>query len=145
MPPPGMAAPLQMPMPTFPGHAHAQRGPNHGPHAAAPTGNVFNDARRLQHSLGASWYAPDIDGKIQWRISQKYTESLMIFNNKSAEYRLWKEKMTDHISHNWMTWRHLLELAEKSTNPIPNNDARAMIKFGGNGSGKTSTTRGGTS
>ena len=72
---------------------------------------------------------PVVDGKTPWKINRKHTEALTKFIGKAQDYTCWKSRMEDHIAGNWITWRSLLDLAEKSSHPITRDQLQA-ISFG---------------
>ena len=82
------------------------------------TSDFDHDMYYLKRSLGSSRGIQSGDGKPQWKISRKHPDALTKLIGNSSEHMYWRERMTDHTSHDWMTWRHVHDVALKSNKPI---------------------------
>ena len=98
--------------------AHQPRISHAPPRMPAQPGTGFtHNMRTILERFACSMDIPDVDGKIHWRISQKHAEALTNFNG-TKDYKYWKSRMKDHVSHTWMVWRHLLDAAGAPDGPI---------------------------
>ena len=66
---------------------------------------------------GGQWDAwGNVQGQNQrplWRISRKFTEGLIKFDGDLSQYRAWKNRIRDHASEEWPSWRIVLDNAER--------------------------------
>ena len=72
-------------------------------------------------------------GRPSWRISRKNTEGLFKFDGEIASYQSWKNRIRDHASEEWGSWREILDHAERVPHELKLEDLKYMNICGING------------